>query len=155
MSTATQPAPALPDELAGWKWQTHPAGDVQLRSSDGYATKRYMKPEKAIAEAQRRVLSTPKPKIEQELAAMMAQSDWVPLQRIRTDGGTQARAGLDEATVAEYAATWQTLSYQQNGLDKMPRIVVYHDGSDYWLADGFHRVEAYKRFLKDGSPSAS
>jgi len=91
----------------------------------------------------------------QTLEAMMAASDMVPLKRIRTDGGTQARAQLDEATVAEYAETWQALSYQQNGLDKMPPIVVYYDGEDYWLADGFHRVEAYRRFLRDGSPSAS
>lgn len=81
--------------------------------------------------------------------------DYLKLDQIRTDGGTQARAGLDEATVAEYAETWQTLSYQQNGFDRMPPIVVYHDGEAYWLADGFHRVAAYRRFLMDGKPSAS
>jgi len=81
--------------------------------------------------------------------------EYITLDAIRIDGGTQARAGLNEETVAEYAATWQDLSYQQNGLDRMPPIVLYHDGESYWLADGFHRVAAYKRFLTDGKPSAS
>jgi hypothetical protein len=79
----------------------------------------------------------------------------IALDLIRTDGGTQARSGLDLATVAEYAETWQDLSYQQNGLSRMPPIVVYHDGDQYWLADGFHRVAAYKQFLEHGKPSAS
>jgi len=80
---------------------------------------------------------------------------YIPLDQIRIDGGTQARAGLDEATVAEYAESWLTLSSRQNGFLDMPLIVVYHDGKDYWLADGFHRVEAYKRFVDGPSASAS
>lgn len=79
----------------------------------------------------------------------------IPIESIRVDGGTQARAGLNLETVAEYAETWQELSYQQNGLSRMPPIVLFHDGSDYWLADGFHRLAAYKQFLENGKPSAS
>lgn len=80
---------------------------------------------------------------------------YLPLDQIRTDGGTQARAGLDAATVAEYAESWLTLSSRQNGFLEMPLITVYHDGKDYWLADGFHRVAAYKQFLESGKSSAS
>jgi hypothetical protein len=79
----------------------------------------------------------------------------LPIDQIRTDGGTQARAGLDEPTVAEYAESWLQLSRKPNGLNEMPPIVVYYDGADHWLADGFHRLAAYKRFLDGGSASAA
>ena len=54
------------------------------------------------------------------------------LDAIRLDGETQARVALDSTQVAEYAEA------MRDG-DKFPPIVVFHDGSDYWLADGFHR----------------
>jgi hypothetical protein len=57
---------------------------------------------------------------------------------IRRDGGTQARAGLNEETVEDYM---QAVDNQAH----FPPVVVYHDGKDYWLADGFHRIEAYQR----------
>lgn len=59
----------------------------------------------------------------------------VALHDIRTDGGTQARAALNDETVAEYAA-----NIEAN--DAMPPVVVFYDGAAYWLADGFHRVAA-------------
>lgn len=57
------------------------------------------------------------------------------ISAIRRDGGTQVRVGLDEATVLDYA----------EHLDDLPAVVVYFDGSAYWLSDGFHRVEAALR----------
>lgn len=59
--------------------------------------------------------------------------------KIRTDGGTQARASMDEGVVAEYA------SQIKDGQKAFPAMVAFHDGTDYWLADGFHRLRAYKR----------
>ena len=59
------------------------------------------------------------------------------LTQIRIDGGTQARAGLDQATVAEYS------EHMKEGA-KFPAPVVYFDGSNYWMADGFHRYFANK-----------
>lgn len=59
----------------------------------------------------------------------------VALEHIRTDGGTQARAKLDDATVEEYAALIGTGA-------NVPPVVVFYDGEAYWLADGFHRVAA-------------
>lgn len=59
----------------------------------------------------------------------------VALEHIRTDGGTQARAKLDDATVEEYATLIGTGA-------NVPPVVVFYDGEAYWLADGFHRVAA-------------
>jgi hypothetical protein len=51
---------------------------------------------------------------------------------LRIDGGTQLRAKIDQATVDEYRAGWVNEV-------KFPPLVVFHDGTDNWLADGFHR----------------
>lgn len=60
---------------------------------------------------------------------------------IITDRGTQSRIEINEPTVAEYA---QAVA---NG-DKFPPIIVFHDGTDYFLADGFHRYFAHLRSKK-------
>lgn len=54
---------------------------------------------------------------------------------IRTDGGTQMRTQLDLATIAEYADA-------MGRGDIFPPVVVFYDGMEYWLAEGFHRLEA-------------
>ena len=59
------------------------------------------------------------------------------LYKIRIDGNTQARIKLNQDVVNEYA------EHLKDG-DKFPPMVVYHDGADHWLADGFHRYFAYK-----------
>jgi hypothetical protein len=64
--------------------------------------------------------------------------DRLPLAAIRTDGGTQPRALIDTDTVEDYAE-------QMNGGATFPSIIVFFDGQDYWLADGFHRVAAAKK----------
>lgn len=56
---------------------------------------------------------------------------------IRRDGGTQPRAALDAATVEAYAEAIRA------GV-AFPPVVVFHDGTDHWLADGFHRVAAHE-----------
>lgn len=66
------------------------------------------------------------------------EQEQVECSRIRVDGGTQMRARLNQETVAEYAAAMQEI----DGWGKFPAVEVYHDGSTYWLADGFHRVAA-------------
>lgn len=59
------------------------------------------------------------------------------LDRIKTDGGTQSRAEVNPAVVEDYAQTIR------DGAD-FPPVTVFHDGKHYWLADGFHRVAAYR-----------
>lgn len=56
---------------------------------------------------------------------------------IRIDGGTQARVALNQEVVKDYAEK------MRDG-EKFPEIIVFFDGSDYWLADGFHRYFATK-----------
>ncbi len=58
----------------------------------------------------------------------------LPISSIRMDGGTQTRAALDSTTCAEYADAMKAGAI-------FPPVTVFHDGTDYWLADGFHRVE--------------
>jgi hypothetical protein len=59
----------------------------------------------------------------------------LPISSIRTDGGTQPRAVIDFHVVDDY------MDAMTEGA-KFPPVVVFYDGSDYWLADGFHRVKA-------------
>lgn len=60
------------------------------------------------------------------------------LDQIRTNGGTQPRTSLNESTVAEYAEAITEGA-------KLPPVTVFHDGADYWLADGFHRFFAHMK----------
>jgi hypothetical protein len=62
----------------------------------------------------------------------------INLQEINLSRGTQTREAINEETVAEYAECMKTGSI-------FPPVVVFHDGSGYLLADGFHRVLAAKR----------
>lgn len=57
------------------------------------------------------------------------------ITKLRTDGGTQPRAGTDPFTVDEYAAAMKRGA-------KFPPAVVFFDGTDHWLADGYHRRDA-------------
>jgi hypothetical protein len=57
------------------------------------------------------------------------------LHQIRTDGGTQPREAIDPEVVKDYSTAMVEGA-------TFPPVVVYHDGTDYWLADGFHRVRA-------------
>jgi len=60
------------------------------------------------------------------------------LDAIRIDGGTQSRVELNEDVVAEYAEA------MIDGAT-FPPVVVFFDGSNHWLADGFHRFFGAKK----------
>ena len=61
-------------------------------------------------------------------------------EQIRMDGGTQPRAGSEKEVMEDYAELMQA------GV-KFPPLVVFNDGDNYWLADGFHRIgEALRAF---------
>lgn len=61
----------------------------------------------------------------------------IEIEKVRIDGGTQPRVELNQGVVSEYA------DLIRSGVE-MPPIDVFHDGVDYWLADGFHRFFAYR-----------
>jgi len=65
-------------------------------------------------------------------------SEVLKLDQVRSDGGTQSRAGLDMDVVMDYA------DQMENGAH-FPPIIVFYDGTTYWLADGFHRLEARRQ----------
>jgi hypothetical protein len=65
----------------------------------------------------------------------------IEISRIVIDPATQMRAdGVNPATVEDYAEDMAEGA-------KFPAIIVFYDETEevYWLADGFHRVEAAKR----------
>ena len=62
----------------------------------------------------------------------------LPLKQIRLDGGTQVRASIKEEAVMRYATDME-------GGAVFPALRVFFDGTDYWLADGFHRYHAALR----------
>ena len=63
------------------------------------------------------------------------EKELLPINQIKTDGGTQPRASLDPFVVDEYAQAMQAGA-------TFPPVSIFYDGSCYWLADGFHRLSA-------------
>ena len=59
----------------------------------------------------------------------------LPVSQIRRDGGTQVRIAQNQFTIDEYAEKMVAGAI-------FPPVVVFFDGSEYWLADGFHRINA-------------
>lgn len=64
-------------------------------------------------------------------------SDTIAIAKIRRDGGTQSRAEIHADVVDEYAAL-----YADRGRLALPPAIVFFDGNEHWLGDGFHRVAA-------------
>src|SRR3954452_13886573 len=65
-------------------------------------------------------------------------TEMLRLDPIRTGGGTPPRAEISEPLIEEYYLA------MKDGAE-FPPVVVFHDGADHWLADGFHRVHARRR----------
>ena len=61
----------------------------------------------------------------------------LPIDAITVDTRAQSRAEIDMGLVAEYA------ELLRDGVI-FPPLTVLHDGSTHWLAEGFHRIAAYR-----------
>lgn len=70
------------------------------------------------------------------------------INSIRIDGGTQPRVQLDGATVAQYR---DAILHQGA---KFPPVVVFFDGTNHWLADGFHRLFAHQMLAENEAVSS-
>jgi len=69
---------------------------------------------------------------------MPTQVQDIPLEQINIFGGTQTRLKTNDDAVESYAEEMVRGTV-------FPPIIVFFDGSTYWLADGFHRFLATKR----------
>jgi hypothetical protein len=79
-----------------------------------------------------------KTKSQDKTAAKPGRPRKVLLDSIDYEPQNQARVQLNNDTVVEYADAMARK-------EKLPPIVCYHDGSTYWLADGFHRYHAARK----------
>jgi hypothetical protein len=62
-------------------------------------------------------------------------SEILQIASIRLDGGTQPRAAINPEILREY-----TDAISDGAI--FPEVIVFYDGTSYWLADGFHRITA-------------
>lgn len=70
------------------------------------------------------------------------------IELLRIDGDTQSRVKINEDTVDEYSEL-----ITQNGKEwPFPPLDVFHDGTDYFVADGFHRLLAGLRAKRGSVP---
>ena len=58
------------------------------------------------------------------------------------DGGAQMRVEMKPDVVIEYADDMAAGA-------TFPPVIVYFDGTEYWLADGFHRVAAARKIERE------
>ena len=89
--------------------------------------------------------ATPKPEVvaSEKPGAMKGTITTLPLDKIRLDDENQPREAIDDEVVEDYQER------MKDGV-VFPPVVVFHDGTDHWLADGFHRVcAALEAKLKD------
>jgi hypothetical protein len=67
---------------------------------------------------------------------------YLHLNSIRRDGGTQPRAKIDLHHL-------KRLEEQMEEGSELEPIIVFYDGEQHWLADGFHRWQAHKNQEKE------
>jgi ParB-like chromosome segregation protein Spo0J len=72
----------------------------------------------------------------------VSETTLLKLGSIRIDGDTQLRAETNQDIIANYVRD------MQDG-DIFPPVVVYYDGVNYWLSDGFHRYLATQQTGND------
>lgn len=65
----------------------------------------------------------------------------IDLALLRLDGGTQARAHVDDAVLEDFTEALVAGA-------RFPAVVAFFDGTNHWLADGFYRVGSHKRAAK-------
>jgi len=74
-----------------------------------------------------------------ELTPEATRREWVLLQLITTDAGTQSRSTTSLATITDYAEVMKELRWEW---ERDPLPVLFWDGENYYPGDGHHRIEA-------------
>lgn len=64
------------------------------------------------------------------------------INEISVDPNLQSRVAINQNVVNDYADAIQST-------DTLPPLTVFHDGICYFLADGFHRLQAHKNLGRD------
>ena len=71
----------------------------------------------------------------------MSRTKTLPLDSIEIHGGTQARAGININFVDEYAQAMESGA-------EFPPCIVFSDGAQNWMGDGFHRYHAARKLMR-------
>ncbi len=66
----------------------------------------------------------------------MIEATDIQVNKVRRDGGTQPRGELNQEHIADLVEALQTG-------ENLEPILVFYDGTNHWLVDGFHRIEAH------------
>lgn len=74
----------------------------------------------------------------------MSRQHTIHIESVRIDGDTQSRVAIDQDHIEDIRAAIRAKM-------DLPPLVVYFDGKDHWLVDGFHR---YHAFRAEGATSA-
>lgn len=77
----------------------------------------------------------------------MSKSEVLSVDLLRVDGDTQSRVAVNQDVVDEYAELVSAGKFWP-----FESITVFHDGTDYWIADGFHRTLAAKQAGRSSVP---
>lgn len=76
----------------------------------------------------------------------MPKTENLAIDLLRIDGDTQSRIALNQDTVNEYADRIVDSDWP------FPPLDVFHDGSEYFVGDGFHRLLAGRRVKRGSIP---
>lgn len=73
-------------------------------------------------------------------------SELIEISSITIDPNLQTRFSLNASAVADYQAAIEAAQ-------SMPGVTIFYDGKRSYLADGFHRLQAYKQAGRDHIPA--
>lgn len=89
--------------------------------------------------------NTAKAEITQEKKAALLgerKEEFIKIAKLKADVALQPRAKIDQETIDDY------VEKMQSGI-KFPPVIIFYDGQNHFLADGYHRREAHEVLGKE------